>query len=115
VRDPEVTALRDKVRAQVDRGLAEDAARIAITLDDGRTLRKDVDHAIGSLERPMTDADLERKFRGLVVPHKGDALADRLVERFWSLEAMQDVGDLPPMTVPRERTRMTGGDSDARP
>ena len=114
VRDPEVIALRDKVRAQVDRSLAEDAARIAITLDDGRTLRKDVDHAIGSLVRPMTDADLERKFRGLVVAHKGEALADRLIERLWTLEAMQDVGDLPPMTVPRERTRMTGGDSDAR-
>lgn len=105
VRDPQVVALRDKVKASVDRDMPEDAARILVTLSDGRRLEKHIEHAIGSLAKPMTDADLERKFSGLVVPHKGEALADRLIERFWTLEEMPDVGDLPAMTVPRERTR----------
>ena len=30
-----------------------------------------VEHAIGSLQRPMTDADLARKFHGLVDPVLG--------------------------------------------
>ena len=41
VRDPSVVALRDKVRATVDRALPEDAARIRIRLRDGRVLAVD--------------------------------------------------------------------------
>src|SRR5690625_5353070 len=35
------------------------------SLTDGRVLTKRIEHAIGSLERPMSDADLERKFKDL--------------------------------------------------
>jgi 2-methylcitrate dehydratase PrpD len=114
VRDPAVVALRDKVKAHVERDMPEDAARLVVRLVDGRTLEKKIEHAVGSLECPMTDADLERKFRGLVVPQKGLPLAERLIERIWRLEEMIDVGDLPAMTVPTQRTRLTGGDIDDR-
>ena len=66
--DPRVTALRDRVRAAVDPAMHEDAADVRITLRDGKVLSKRVDHAIGSLDRPMSDADLEAKFRGLCAP-----------------------------------------------
>jgi len=51
-----------------------------------------VDHAIGSLERPMSDADLARKFHGLVDPVLGAARADRLIERCATLSACADLG-----------------------
>jgi 2-methylcitrate dehydratase PrpD len=104
VRDPAVVALRDKVRASVDRALPEDAARVRITLRDGRVLGRDVEHAIGSFARPMTDADLERKFRGLVAPVCGAAHADRLVTRLWGLDTAADVGELPRETVAAARS-----------
>jgi 2-methylcitrate dehydratase PrpD len=36
-----------------------------ITLKDGRRLEQRVEHAVGSVERPMTDADLDAKVRNL--------------------------------------------------
>jgi hypothetical protein len=46
--------------------MRDDEARVKITLKDGRVLNKHVTHAIGSLERPMGDADLNAKFHVLV-------------------------------------------------
>ncbi len=36
-----------------------------VTLNDGRTIHRHIDHAIGSVEKPMTDAQLEAKFKDL--------------------------------------------------
>jgi 2-methylcitrate dehydratase PrpD len=65
VRVPATVALRQRVNTTIDRTLAEDQVRIRITLKDGRTLDKFVEHAVGSLKHPMSDSDLERKFSGL--------------------------------------------------
>jgi 2-methylcitrate dehydratase PrpD len=105
VRDPEVIALRDKVTATVNHAIAGDAARVAIALDDGRTLETYVEHAIGSLEKPMDDEDLMQKFRDLTVPIVGEHAAEALVEQVWALEAMEDVGRICAMTVPSHARR----------
>jgi 2-methylcitrate dehydratase PrpD len=90
VRD-DVTALRDRVRASVDDGIDEAAADIVVTCKDGRKLRTFVEHAIGSLQRPMTDADLARKFHGLVDPVLGPARADDLIGQCATLAFAADV------------------------
>jgi 2-methylcitrate dehydratase PrpD len=89
VRDPRVVALRERVTASADPGVHEDQVRIAVRLRDGRTLEKFVEHAIGSLDRPMSDADLEAKFRGLAQGILSSAETDRLIRLCW------DVGSLP--------------------
>jgi 2-methylcitrate dehydratase PrpD len=100
VRDPEVTTLRDKVSTEVDKSVHEDAAHIAIRLKDGRVLTKHVEHAIGSLARPMSDADLEAKFRkfakGILTPAEGDAL----LKLCWSLDKLKDAGEIARASVP---------------
>jgi len=65
VRQPAVVALRDRVTATVDPSVGEAQARATITLKDGRRLEKFVEHALGSTERPLTDADLDAKVRDL--------------------------------------------------
>src|SRR6202021_2675991 len=47
VRNPVVTALRDRVSTVVDPAIKEDQVRIAITLKDGRRLEKYIEHAVG--------------------------------------------------------------------
>ncbi len=100
VRDPEVTTLRDKISAEVDKSVHEDAAYIAIRLKDGRVLTKHVEHAIGSLARPMSDADLEAKFRkfakGILTPAEGDVL----LKLCWSLDKLKDAGEIARASVP---------------
>lgn len=105
VRDPQVVALRDKVKATVDRSMSQDAARVVIALTDGRTLETYVEHAIGSLARPMDDEDLMQKFRDLTVPVLGGHAAEALIEQVWALEAMDDVGRIAAMTVPSRPDR----------
>jgi 2-methylcitrate dehydratase PrpD len=77
---PDVIALRDRIHAKVDAAIDESAADVTIRCNDGRSLHLKVEHAIGSLQRPLSDADLERKFHGLVDPVLGADRAARLVD-----------------------------------
>jgi 2-methylcitrate dehydratase PrpD len=91
---PDVIALRDRIRASVDDAIPEDAADVTIGCRDGRELHVFVAHAIGSLERPMSDADLQRKFHGLVDPVLGVARAEALIERCTTLAGCTDLRSL---------------------
>ena len=89
VRDPVVVALRGRVVAAPDPSIREEQVRVAILMKDGRRLEKSIEHAIGSLERPMSDAALEAKFAGLA---EGILPADR-TRRLMDL--CRHVDDLP--------------------
>ena len=64
VNRPDVLALRAKVEAIVDDRIDEASAGLTIRTTDGRELHLFVEHAIGSVERPMSDAQLRAKFAG---------------------------------------------------
>jgi 2-methylcitrate dehydratase PrpD len=87
----DLVALRRKVVATVDDSIAEEAADVTAILRDGRRVHVRVDHAIGSLERPMTDADLEAKFHGLADPVIGAGKADEAIGACWKLAQAHDV------------------------
>src|SRR5688500_16082709 len=67
----DMVALRRKVVATVDDSIDEASADVTAILKDGRRVRVFVEHAIGSLERPMSDAELEGKLHGLADPVVG--------------------------------------------
>jgi 2-methylcitrate dehydratase PrpD len=100
VSDPRVTALRDRVTAVVENGMHEDQTRVAIKLKNGKTVEKFVEHAIGSLARPMSDADLERKFRGLTKGILSDAECDRLITLCWEIGTLKDAGEVARASMP---------------
>jgi 2-methylcitrate dehydratase PrpD len=103
VTDPDVVVLRERVVAVVDPALAEDAARVRVRLKDGRVVERFVAHALGSLARPMTDRDLERKFRELCAPVlDGDAI-ESVLSACWRLEQSPAAGTLPRLTVPERQ------------
>jgi 2-methylcitrate dehydratase PrpD len=96
----DVVALRQRVRAEIDPAISEDAADVAIACRDGRSLHVFIEHAIGSLERPMSDADLERKFHALVDPALGHERASALIERCATLEEIKDLRALASLARP---------------
>jgi len=71
VNRPEVLALRAKVQAVVDDSIDEAAAELLLSTTDGRQIRVVVEHAVGSLDKPMSDAQLRAKFTGQSVPVLG--------------------------------------------
>ena len=101
VADPGVVALRERVDARVATGLSEDAAHVRIRLKDGRALDRHVEHALGSLENPMSDRDLEAKFRDLTRNVLDDTAIDAIVAACWALDRSANTGALARLTVPQ--------------
>ncbi len=94
VRDPALMAFQDKVEATLDPSVAADAAVVTVVLDDGTRHACQVEHCIGSASRPMSDADLERKFIDQAEPVVGPERSRDLAAQSWRIEALADVGDL---------------------
>lgn len=93
VRNADVIAIRDRVHAIVDREVTSFLeAHVSITLRDGRVLEHHVPHALGTLQRPMSDADLEAKFRALVEPILPGERTSELIDLCWKAEALTDIG-----------------------
>jgi 2-methylcitrate dehydratase PrpD len=80
VNDAQIVALRRKVHAEATPGIHEDQVDVTLTTTDGRTLHVLVEHAIGSLKRPLTDQELDQKVRDLCEPVIGGDAAKRLID-----------------------------------
>jgi 2-methylcitrate dehydratase PrpD len=100
-----VVALRDKVTAAVEKGVHEDQVHVTIRLKNGRALEKRVEHAVGSLDRPMSDSDLEAKFRGLADGILSKSETDKLIGLCWDIGQLKDAGEVARASVPAAALR----------
>ncbi len=105
--DPAVTALRDRVTALEDKSMHEDQTRVTIRLKKGKTLEKFIEHAIGSLDRPMSDAALEDKFRAFAKGILSDAECARLIKLCWGIGKLKDAGEVARASVPGAAAQRT--------
>ncbi len=94
VNRPEVLALRAKVEAIVDDAIDEAAADITIQTTDGRTLHVFIEHAVGSLERPMSEQQLKAKFIDQSAPIIGALKAEAAWMAARSIGAATDLKGL---------------------
>jgi 2-methylcitrate dehydratase PrpD len=95
-----VVNIRRKVVATVDPTIDEAEVRAVAVMKDGSRKEVHVEHAIGSLQRPLTDTDLERKFSSLAEPVLGRAALAALIAAAWGLGAAADVRQLIKFAVP---------------
>lgn len=100
VRDPRTVALRERVSATVEPGLHEDQVRVTMRLKNGQTIDKFVEHAVGSLERPMSDGDLEAKFQGLTEGILSQLETENLIRLCWDIAKLKDAGEVARASVP---------------
>ncbi len=91
---PDVVALRRKVVATVDDSIDEASADVTAVLHDGRRVHVFVEHAIGSLQRPMSDAALDAKFAAQAEPVIGAEQSARLIQACRGLGSVGDVRSL---------------------
>ena len=97
----DMVALRRKVVATVDDSIAEASVHVTAVLKDGRRVHVFVEHAIGSLQNPMTDANLEAKFHGLSDPILGAAQTRELIKACWAIGQAGSVAEVVALAVPR--------------
>jgi 2-methylcitrate dehydratase PrpD len=94
VLDPTVIKVRDRVVATIDPAIKPEQVDMTITLTDGRTLHKYIEHAIGSVEVPMSDAQLEAKFLDLAKGILADNQAQQLIRLCRDVETLPSAAEI---------------------
>jgi 2-methylcitrate dehydratase len=97
--DPGLLGLIAKVKIHRDAALSKRYPvgipnRVTVTLQDGRQLVKEVEFPRGHAKNPMTDAEVEHKFRTLVELRYGKDRANRVLAACWELERVNSAGEL---------------------
>ena len=101
VNDPQVIALRERVKATPDSAIGRTQAHVTIALNDGRTCSLHVTHALGTLARPMSDADLEAKFRSLTAGILSTEQSEETIALCWRITELDDAGVICRASVPQ--------------
>jgi 2-methylcitrate dehydratase len=68
--------------------------RLTVTMTNGRQLMKEVEFPRGHAHNPMTDAEVESKFRTLAELRYGKERSDKILAAFWGLERLRRVEEL---------------------
>ena len=89
----EVISIRNMIQAKAEKSLAADEAYINIQLKNGRHLEKHVEHAVGSLYKPMTDKQLTKKFVDQCRPILGSH-TEQTSNALWAIGGASDVADV---------------------
>ncbi|THD84684.1 MmgE/PrpD family protein [Aliigemmobacter aestuarii] len=96
---PEIVDLRDRIEATADPACHEASVTIDVTFRDGSTLRRHVHRAIGSRDVPLTDAQIDTKFRNQAALVIGEEAAEALLARCWKTADLRDVADVARQSV----------------
>ncbi len=91
--DPGICALRSCVSVNADPSVSKDEVFATFRLPD-RTIDRHIEHVTGSIARPMTDGDLECKFKLLAEEALGASRCDRLIDLCWHSERLGNVGEI---------------------
>jgi len=100
VNDPTVRRVRELVSAVGDPSITEDQARIEVQLASGETLARFVEQSLGNVHRPMSDKQLEYKFRDQAVAALPAAQVEKAIKLCWRIDELDDVAELIQAAVP---------------
>ena len=92
VDDPAVAALRTEIEAIPDPAVGRGESIVEVTLANGKVLRSHVVNARGSVARPMTDDELDAKFRGQATMILPPVKVERLLGLCRNVVSLPDVG-----------------------
>jgi 2-methylcitrate dehydratase len=98
-REPVILAFMQKIKVAEDpvltaRGGGAVPTRVTAILADGQRISREVDHAPGFAERPMSRADVERKFRGNVGKRWSQEQTTAVLAALWALEQTNNISAL---------------------
>lgn len=96
--DPAAQSFGDRITIEDDDGIAVEAAKVTLRTTDGRNLGLDVAHALGSLGKPMSDAQIEAKVRDCAAFGAPGFDAAPLIDAVWGIEKLADASALARLT-----------------
>jgi 2-methylcitrate dehydratase PrpD len=98
--DADLARIRDLTVPGKNAAISADEVIVRVSMADGSEITKHVEHAVGNLERPMTDADIEDKFRDLANRVIAPAQTEAIIEMCWRFDRLPDCRDLIALTRP---------------
>ncbi|MBU3614331.1 MmgE/PrpD family protein [Polynucleobacter sp. Latsch14-2] len=99
VLSPKTIALRNKITVEIDKSLPKKSGEVTITLNDGRVLNKFIESAVGGVENPMTNEQLDAKFLDLTEDILPRARCKTLLADSWRMAELQSAGKFAKSTV----------------
>jgi 2-methylcitrate dehydratase PrpD len=102
IANPDRIRLQKRVHLGIDSNLGRDAAKLSVRLRTGAVLQADVDHCLGSQQRPMKLNDLEAKFLDAARGRLNLDHAEQVIKSCRNFEDVSDVGQV--LQLLRRRT-----------
>jgi 2-methylcitrate dehydratase len=110
IKEPALRVLINKLKVVEEpdftrRYPAESRTRIEVTTTDGQRIAAETSHPKGHYRNPLTDSEVEAKFRGLASGALGAEGCDRVLAEVWGLENTVTLDRLfESLVIPRQRT-----------
>lgn len=98
-RDPKTLGLMAKITVEVTEEASNaypesDMNTVEVITTSGKRYRERVLHHRGHFENPMTDEEIEAKFRSLAQGLLSERQISTLLDRLWNLEEVDDIGEV---------------------
>jgi 2-methylcitrate dehydratase PrpD len=100
VNDPDVKRVRESTTAAGDDSITEDQAHVEVELTDGRKLGRFIEESIGNLRRPLSDHQLDDKFRDQAALTLPRSQVDDLLGLCWQIDQLMNVKSVIDLAVP---------------
>jgi 2-methylcitrate dehydratase PrpD len=100
VSDPLLSRLRDRVQVSADENVSEDQVDITVRMTDGTSYALFVEQSLGNVHRPLSDTQLEDKFRDQAVLALPAERVDVLINACWNIGHSEDAGAIARATNP---------------
>jgi 2-methylcitrate dehydratase PrpD len=94
VNDPAVKRVRERATAVGDPSITEDQAHIEVELVTGEKISRFVEQSLGNIHRPMTDRQLEEKFRDQAVLALPATQVEKLIGLCWRIDELGEMNEL---------------------
>lgn len=88
---PAVVGLRKRIYARANPKVPKAAAELTISLHDGTRFSQKISAARGTVDRPLTEAELERKFRDQCSGRMPEKQVEPLLHACWELGRTPDI------------------------
>jgi 2-methylcitrate dehydratase PrpD len=100
VNEPVIRKVREMAVAEADAAVTEDQARVRVTLQNGETHEHFVAQSLGNVHRPLSDRQLDQKFRDQAMLVLPQAKVDALLERCWHMDSLATLEPILDVAVP---------------
>jgi 2-methylcitrate dehydratase PrpD len=94
VNDPAIKRIRESATAVGDPSVTEDQANIEVEFSNGEKISRFVEKSLGNIHRPMTNEQLNDKFRDQAVLALPAEKVERIIELCWRIDQLADVNEL---------------------